>query len=295
MDIKTMNPRQEFLKTIQYEKISIAIRAGKIWLATQRMLKRTGKTFSIESSENSSDKMIFSFDEIRHLYLLQLAATHIKSVKGYSSWVEISLLQERVPRLVSWATSHMIIPSSVRRKVDAYRQIKTSSEKQQSTSVKEFSGSLYSALHQALESKSAADKLISQLPSTHEDARKITEPDIKAYGYVGKTIAPVFVLFTLECKRLGYSTEHEVLLRLQRLIKDSDKLNMLGNSLYFTFLYPDDEDLFSHFFIEYQKGTKSSGEREVYATKFIQDVYSRYLHTANKRNYIKRKRKKWSE
>lgn len=290
-----MNPRQEFLKTIQYEQISLAIRSGKIWLATQRMLKRTGKTFSLESSDKGSDRMTFSFNEIRHLYLLQLAAAQIKSVKGYSSWVEISLLQERVPRLMSWATPHMIIPSSVRRKVDAYRQIKTSSKKQQPASVKEFSGSLYSALHKALKSKSAADKLIYQLPLTPEDAREITEPDIKVYGCVGKTIAPAFVLFALECKRLGYSTEHEILLRLQRLINDNNKLNMLGNSLYFTFLYPDDEDLFTHFFLEYQKELKSSGEREVYVTKFIQDVYSRYLHTANKRNYIKRKHKKWSE
>ena len=72
-------------------------------------------------------------------------------------------------------------------------------------------------------------------------------------------------------------------------------LSSLGDSLFFTFLYPDDGDFFSCFIREHQESFPSLQAKREAIRSFVQAVHTRYLFTANKRNYIKRKKKKWSE
>ncbi|SEO99207.1 hypothetical protein [Enterobacter sp. NFIX58] len=286
-----LTSRRQFLNDIQAEQHSDALRSGKVWLATQRMLKRTGRVFVSDKTDPTAPGSVFDFNDVRDLYLLQLAASWIKNAAGFSSWVEISPVHKRSTLQSSLGAQYMIIPRSVRRKVDAYRQINAAKH----MPVQEFKGSLYAALSRAFGSKTAANEKLRHLPSTPEEIRRITDPDIKVYGMTGEKIAPSFILFTLECKRLGYSTEHDLLWDLFRIIKDKHMLNSLGDSLFFTFLYPDDGDFFSCFIREHQEQFPSLQAKRDAIRSFVHAVHTRYLFTANKRNYLKRKKKKWSE
>lgn len=291
MSSGSLTSRRQFLYDIQAEQHSDALRSGKAWLATQRMLKRTGRVFISDKTDLTAPGSVFDFNDVRDLYLLQLAANWIKNASGFSSWVEISPVQRLSAQQSSLGTQYMIIPRSVRRKVDAFRQINAAKH----ISVQEFKGSLYAALCRACGSKTAANEKLLEMPLTMEEIRKITDPDIKVYGMTGEKIAPSFILFALECKRLGYSTEHDLLWDLFRIIKDKSMLSLLGDSLFFTFLYPDDGDLFSCFIREHQEPFPSLQEKREAIRSFVQAVHTRYLFTANKRNYLKRKKKKWSE
>lgn len=286
MGDRQLTPRRQFLNNLRAEQHSDALKSGKAWLATQRMLKRTGRIFAPDKTGQRSPESVFDFYDIRDLYLLQLAASWIKNTAGFSSWVEISPVQRRSPLQFSLGDQYMIIPRSVRRKVDAFRQMNTTKK----TLLQEFRGSLYSVLCRALFSKAAADEKLLTLPVTQNEIRKITEPDIKVYGYIGKMIAPVFILFMLECQRLGYSMEYRDLQCLRDAIKDNNTLNMFGNSLYFAFLYQDDGDHFTRFFIEYHNVLKDEVKKRELIQSFILDIHTRYLYTANKRNYLKRRK-----
>ncbi|EAR6894022.1 hypothetical protein CSN29_26285 [Salmonella enterica subsp. diarizonae] len=287
MGDRQLTPRRQFLNNSRAEQHSDALRSGKAWLATQRMLKRTGRILVSDKAGPKAPGSVFNFYDIRDLYLLQLAANWIKNAAGISSWVEVSSVQRAGSHQLSLEAQYMIIPRSIRRKVDAFRQINTTKK----IPVQEFKGSLYFALCQISGSKAAANEKLLTLPVTQEEIRKITEPDIKIYGYIGKTIAPVFMLFMLECQRLGYSMEYRDLRRLRYFIKDHNELNMLGYSLYFAFLYLDAGDYFTRFFIEYNNVLKDAVKKRELIQLFILDIHTRYLYTANKRNYLKRKKR----
>lgn len=299
MNSGPITSRRQFLNDIQAEQHSYALRSGKVWLATQRMLKRTGRIFVLDKAGSATPESVFDFDDIRDLYLLQLAASWIKNAAGFSSWVEISPVQRLSVHPLSLGAQYMIIPRSVRRKVDAFRQMESNDARQIKAAkrmpVQEFKGSLYAALCRASGSKAAANEKLLQLPLTQEEIRKITDPDVKVYGAISDKIAPSFILFTLECKRLGYTTEHDLLWDLFRVIKDKSMLSALGDSLYFTFLRPNEEDLFAHFIHKHQEPFSSLQAKREAIRSFVQAVHTRYLFTANKRNYLKRKKKKWSE
>lgn len=282
----TDNERQLFLQSIREEQLSAAIRTSKAWLATQRMLKRTGRTLTTGKNIDTEKKMTFDLDEILNLYLLQLTAGEIKKNSGYSSWIEISQLHGRTPNLPVWFPSNMLVPRTIRRKVDAFRQVAQPSKK----SIPEFSGGLYSEICRAVGSKSAGDKLIATFPLTDKDISKVINPDIKVYRSIEKTVAPSYILFMLECKRLGFTQEYEVLSRLTGKIKNTKVLNSLGDSLYFAFLYNESDDLFSLFFTSLKKYINNTQKKEKFITKFIEDIHTRFLFTANKRNYLKRKK-----
>ncbi|EBT1279321.1 hypothetical protein CIT83_26135 [Salmonella enterica] len=286
MGDRQLTPRRQFLNNSRAEQHSDALRSGKAWLATQRMLKRTGRILVSDKAGPKAPGSVFNFYDIRDLYLLQLAASWIKNAAGISSWVEVSSVQRAGSHQLSLEAQYMIIPRSIRRKVDAFRQINTTKK----IPVQEFKGSLYFALCQISGSKEAANERLLKLPVTQEEIRKITDPDIKLYGYIRSMIAPTFMLFRQECHRLGYRTEYYALWHLKRVIKDHDTLNMFGDSLYFAFLYMGDEDYFNRFFIEYHNVSNSVEKIQELIESFILTIHTRYLYTANKRNYLKRKK-----
>lgn len=303
MDKEKVSARQQFLKETKNERRASEIRGSKAWLSTQRMLKRSGKVCApvSPSGMENAEMSTFSIDTVRHLYLLQLAAGQIKNHPGFSSWVEICELQTRPPLLVSWPTSHIIVPRFIRRKAHAFLQDLTARAdnhpSQRNELVGEFPGSLYAVLRHAYKTKEHADEIIAKFPLTRQEMRRDLDLDAGAYRSVGSSRAPSFTLLLLECKRLGCNDEIDMLIRMMRLITDNTRLNMLGNALFFLLLFYQesmDNDEFFMFF-ESQKLAKyiSPTESKSKIDHFINTIHTRYLFTAKKRIAFKRKMDKW--
>lgn len=278
-----VDPRSKYFTELLQERRSAEIRKSAAWLSMQRILKRTGSRFVVRGAEGKLANGVFDFEVVRHLYLLQLASREIKTAAGSSKSAVIGDFQTEIFATTRLPTSHVIVPDMIRRKVYAFQQSNhfydIASENDQ-----EFSGGLYGVMKCALGSRISADEMISQLPITRDDIKLVIMPNIVSYGVIGKSKAFTLVLLKLECQRLGFDIEGAVIDRCIQNINTTNMLNKLGNSLYFTFLYRDDNDLF----VDFIQGFISSSNRIKHINDFVSNVHETYLFTANKRAYLRR-------
>ncbi|WP_411753603.1 hypothetical protein [Serratia sp. (in: enterobacteria)] len=309
MEKENESQRQQDLQEDKTEAKVRSVKGSRAWLNTQEMLRRRGKLNSCISAspdEADNEKNIevptLDFDTVRHLYCLQLAVGQIKSVDGFSSWVEICELQRPFPLMVSLPTSHIIVPKLIRRKAHAFLQTITTRSDIPVCKTQ----SLYSTLTQSYKTKKRADEMIARFPLTRNEMERDPNLDTMVYRSIGLGRAPSFTLLLLECNRLGYKEQYDVLCHLLRIITDDKQLRMLGDALFFSLLYQSgEEDLFSSFFngfyktrtIKQNPGNKESNtnsvvdkwraQQYVFINQFINNIYDNFLFDSDKRRKIR--------
>ncbi|MCV5976125.1 hypothetical protein OFO29_27620, partial [Escherichia coli] len=112
----------------------------KAWKDTQRILKRSGLVCR-ERSEPFDPEKHFDCYTVRYLYLLNIIALKIRSVSKFSCWIEVGQCHRMTGKHLSLnAPPFMLIPRSIRRKVDGFRQSKGEATPK---SAQPFTGSLY--------------------------------------------------------------------------------------------------------------------------------------------------------
>lgn len=270
---------------LDYKKRSAEIRKSAAWISMQRMLKRTGSRFVVRGARGKLANGVFDFEVVRHLYLLQLASGEINTAIGFPQWAVVGDFYTDIPTTVRLPTSHVIVPDMIRRKVYAFQQAKNL-KGNEVIKRPEFSGGLYNVMKNALGSKIISDEMISTLPITREDIRDITASNMISYGLIAKSKSPPIVLLRLECLRLKMNRECALIDRCIKNISDVNLLNKLGYSLYFTFLYRDDNDLF----VDFIRGFMTAGDLIKHINDFVSNVHEVYLFTAKERACLRHKK-----
>lgn len=118
----------------------MSICKSQAWKDTQRILKRSGLVYR----GNGQNRLIlkhFNRYTVRYLYLLNIIALKIRSVSKFSCWIEVGQCHRMTGKHLSLnAPPFMLIPRSIRRKVDGFRQSKGEATPK---SAQPFTGSLY--------------------------------------------------------------------------------------------------------------------------------------------------------
>ena len=289
----------------------------KAWKDTQRILKRSGLVCR-ERSEPFDPEKHFDCYTVRYLYLLNIIALKIRSVSKFSCWIEVGQCHRMTGKHLSLnAPPFMLIPRSIRRKVDGFRQSKGEATPK---SAQPFTGSLYEVLSGDIDS-AKLDAWIAGLPlSALEGAKEIPimgfSPWVVAKS-VRQSASPTFELFYQEYQSLvlksvfklepGFEQlltrlsfiKQSILSKQQYRVK-SQLLERLGNVLFFTLLYNQGcPGEFINTLVEkediYLKA--SPGEEKVkahqklinYIEEFCNEMTEKYLMPAAGRHYKKRK------
>ncbi|MED9338646.1 hypothetical protein RCN18_04370, partial [Escherichia marmotae] len=122
----------------------MSICKSQAWKDTQRILKRSGLVYRGERSESFDPEKHFNRYTVRYLYLLNIIALKIRSVSKFSCWIEVGQCHRMTGKHLSLnAPPFMLIPRSIRRKVDGFRQSKGEATPK---SAQPFTGSLYEVL-----------------------------------------------------------------------------------------------------------------------------------------------------
>ncbi|WP_422527037.1 hypothetical protein [Serratia fonticola] len=314
MDNEKASPRQQAFIDAQIGSKAKIVKASRAWLNTQQMLKRSGRTCMpglFSEKENSDkdpfriDENTFNFDEVQHLYQLHVAVPEIKKTLSSHIDLEITELQKGMHR---WPYNFIIAPKIIRRKADAFMQIHEEYQitRLQRSASSRLTESLYKSLFKSCGNKEKLDAALANLVVDDNTTTKIT-----IYPFVASDVLkngpPTFSLLLLECLRLNYITEYDMLFRLGKNF-EREFIERLSNALFFALLYQSsEEDLFSSFFRNSYKirpivinhgnqGScgdsivfKDTVQRNASIRQFIDDIFENYLLTANKRNAIKRK------
>ena len=300
MEPKKISSRHQAFIDAQIEPKAKLVKGSKAWLNTQQMLKRRTRTCvpNLFSGKERTDESMFNFDDVSHLYQLNMSVPMIKKTFKFQLGLEICEVHNgKAP----WPFNFMIVPKTIRRKADAFKQI---NHEHQSTTVgvgvsSGLTTSLYKTLLESSHDKRKLDAALASL-TVEDDA--IT--NIAIYPYIPRYMlerkAPTFTLLLLECLRQYYKPEANHLFSMTKIMKDSE-LERLANALFFGLLY---KDLFSSFFNgsykeEFSKQNSGSDEwrtssivgishtqQRTLINRFVDDIYKKYLLTANRRDVI---------
>ncbi|MGD7785347.1 hypothetical protein ACQCZM_27250, partial [Escherichia coli] len=125
----------------------MSICKSQAWKDTQRILKRSGLVYRGERSESFDPEKHFNRYTVRYLYLLNIIALKIRSVSKFSCWIEVGQCHRMTGKHLSLnAPPFMLIPRSIRRKVDGFRQSRQSEDEATKNPPQPFTGSLYKVL-----------------------------------------------------------------------------------------------------------------------------------------------------
>ncbi|AKE59419.1 hypothetical protein F384_13055 [Citrobacter amalonaticus Y19] len=283
------NSRQVFLQKIRTQARIEEILYSKAWVNTQRTLKRSGLICVKEQEDGKFEygQGTFSFHTVRYLYMLHTAAGLINQHKHFPGKVEVAKLYGFSSNIIP---PYIIVPLSVRRKAEGFRQM---TEKQITDNVDkepEFSGSLYALLCDVYKKDmEKLNKMIIDLPVTREEIHAAPELSIDIYRKVHSQYVTVFRLFCYECRRLGYFHDLEQPMKAMiRIInsEETEKFHKLSCALFFMLMYWDKDDSLSSFFY-WLFIPEAKNFHSKYMNKktddFIALVYKKYLSPATKR------------
>lgn len=296
----------------------MSICKSQAWKDTQRILKRSGLVYRGERSESFDPEKHFNRYTVRYLYLLNIIALKIRSVSKFSCWIEVGQCHRMTGKHLSLnAPPFMLIPRSIRRKVDGFRQSKGEATPK---SAQPFTGSLYEVLRK--ESDSAKlDAWIAELPLNLQEEGK----EISVMGFSPRAVArpvlrsasPTFELFYQEYQSLRLksvfkfeprfeqlltrlSFRKQSILRKQQYRVKSQLLERLGNVLFFTSLYNqrcleefinalvEKEDIYLKMSPGEEK-VKAHQKMVNYIEAFCNKMTEKYLMPAASRHYKKKK------
>lgn len=295
-----LSQRHQFFKERMLPLEVRKVKGSRPWLNVQQMLKRSGRNCvqRLFSNNEINGKDTFNFDDVSHLYHLYSAVNRIKSSSGNHVKLEICELKRG---LHSWPYNLIIVPTSIRRKVDGFLQDSGGSDKKNKNAKLWCSGSLYKELRYASNSEQELNDSIARLSLADRvpPMAGVIHPGVSNIS--SKDHSPAFTLLWLECRRMGLRAESDRLINLQRSINDVQLLEQLGNALFFSLLYVDPcKDLFSAFFHDEESlPPRIHGENNYIQSylerqkekinSFVELINQRFLFNANKRHGIKKK------
>lgn len=122
----------------------MSIRKGQAWKDAQRILKRSGPVHRRGRSESSDPEKRFNHYIMRYPYSLNIIVFKVRPASRFSYWTGVGQRHHMTGKRLSLNTpSFMLIPRSIRRKVDGFRQSKGETT---SKPTQPFTGSLYKVL-----------------------------------------------------------------------------------------------------------------------------------------------------
>ncbi|EFA4517988.1 hypothetical protein O4M14_004638 [Escherichia coli] len=300
---------------LQNQASVTAILQHHAWKDTQRILKRSGLVYG-KRSESFDPEKHFDLHTVRYLYLLNMIALELKEDSRIE--VEVGQWHRMTGKCLSLnVPPFMLIPRTIRRKVDGFRQSEGNTTKKPA---RQFTGSLYEVLSRDIDS-AKLDAWIAGLPlSALEGVKEISSMGFSPWAVaksVRRSASPTFELFYQEYQSLvlksvfkpepGFeqlltrlSFIKQSILRKQQYRVKSELLERLGNVLFFTLLYNQGcPGEFVNALVEkediYLKA--SPGEEKVkayqkminYIEEFCNTMTEKYLMSAVRRHYQKKK------
>ncbi|EII7450283.1 hypothetical protein LHS21_004565 [Salmonella enterica subsp. enterica serovar Newport] len=299
MDVQ--NRRHQFFKYRMLHDSVIPAEARKIkksraWLNVQEMLKRSGRR-CISGKPSKEEKEvpatdIFNFEDVCHLYKLYRTVECIKAGLPSGAAIELEICELKRGRS-HWAYNFVIAPKHLRRKADAYRQMKGTDRH----APRGFKGSLYRALLDLFGDRKKLDIALVEHLSYDQPLFPLQQV------IAGSPSLLIFRLLCTECRRLNFRSEENFLLQCTNYLCTEQLIEKFGEACFFTFLYHTrEEDLFFSFFMESLESEKympvqsedditrypqiRAERRKRKILDFIEMVHNRFLCTAYRRKRI---------